>query len=242
MEQFPVLNRRPGLTNRRGVVFLLSVYFTALTLLILSGLAIQRTMLESRASNLSRDNAQAFYLAEASVDQALVRSRTERLEEGPTYEVSEMPLGQGSFHIVTNTADVLPGASIAASRQEFLQDIVGVGSAGDVGSATVQASFLNTEPLSGVWSNALILVQGSGVQYVLENGQPDQSIARTVLVGDLNSNLGIAGSVRVLGGVDLQGNVRVGHPQDASASFETAPFRKAYQKLLGQNETTDATV
>ena len=239
----PALSWHRRFANRRGVVFLLAVYFTSLTLLILSGLAIQRTMLESRASHVSRDNAQAFYLAEAGVDQALVRSRTESLQEGQDYPLTgRLPFGQGSFHLVTKTANLRAGTSIATSRQEFLQDIVGVGSAGDVGSATVQASFLQEEPLSGVWSNALILVQGSGVEDLLATGQLNQGIARTVLVGDLNSNLGVAGSVRVLGGVDLQGNVRVGHPQEASESFETAPFRQAYQNLLGQNETTDGVV
>lgn len=242
MVHMPARSGSLRLRNHRGAVLLLTVYFTSLLLLVLTGVALQRTMVESHAAQASRDNAQAFYLAEASVDQAIVRSRTEALQEGPDYPLTGLPFGQSSFHLVTKTANLRAGTSIATSRQEFLQDIVGVGSAGDVGSATVQASFLNTEPLSGVWSNALILVQGSGVEDLLATGQLNQSIARTVLVGDLNSNLGVAGSVRVLGGVDLQGNVRVGHPQGASESFETAPFRQAYQNLLGQDETTDGVV
>ena len=71
MEEFPVLHGRPGRTNRRGAVFLLSVYFASLMLLVLGGISLQRTMIETRASQLSRDSTQAFYLADGALDYAL---------------------------------------------------------------------------------------------------------------------------------------------------------------------------
>ncbi|MBI3997278.1 MAG: hypothetical protein HY352_06440, partial [Candidatus Omnitrophica bacterium] len=61
--------------NQRGAAFLLAVYFAALTLLLFGGISFQRTTMEIRAAQLARDQQQAFWLAEAGLDQAIKRIR-----------------------------------------------------------------------------------------------------------------------------------------------------------------------
>lgn len=67
------------LLNHRGAAFLLSVYLSALALLLLSGIALQRTNLDARAAQLFRDKQQALFLAEAGLDQTLQRFKANPL-------------------------------------------------------------------------------------------------------------------------------------------------------------------
>ena len=55
---------------RRGAAFLLAVYFTGLMLLTLGGVALQRTMTDVRAAQLSTQLAQSYWGSEAAYDQA----------------------------------------------------------------------------------------------------------------------------------------------------------------------------
>lgn len=66
---------RTSLNNPRGAVFLLVIYFASALLLLLGGLSLQRTTMEVRASQLSRDLQQAFWSAEAGMDQGLAALR-----------------------------------------------------------------------------------------------------------------------------------------------------------------------
>src|SRR3989338_337969 len=76
--------------NNRGAVFLLSVYVTALVLLVLSGLSLQRTTHEQRMAIISRDSQQAFWLAEAGMDQAIQRIRQSPMNVNTTTPFSSL--------------------------------------------------------------------------------------------------------------------------------------------------------
>jgi len=58
---------------------LLSIYLSAMTLLVLGGIALQRTAVESRAAQVSRDLAQAFWGTEAAFDKAVLGLRADAL-------------------------------------------------------------------------------------------------------------------------------------------------------------------
>lgn len=243
-----VLAAKPSwlrLTNRRGAVYLLAVYFTSLLLLVLSGVSLQRTMQESHAASLSRDNAQAFYLAEAAMDAALVRMRTERLADGTTADVSTATgqVGSSRYAILTESANVLPGASIATTQQQFIRRIDASGAIRSGQDATVQSSVLEEGPLSGIWSNGVIVVSSRGVLHRLDNNFGYEILPAT-LIGDLHSNLGMLGSIRIQGPVDVQGDVHIGPPRESEELFELADYREndAYLSLIGYNESTDGIV
>ncbi len=73
--------------GERGAVFLLTVYFAALMLLAFGGLSLQRTVVETRAAEVSRSQRQAFYLAEGALDSVLQDLRQ---------DITAVPDGQGT--------------------------------------------------------------------------------------------------------------------------------------------------
>lgn len=64
------------LRSQRGAAFLLAVYFASLMLFILGGISLQRTNLEVRAANVSRDLAQSYWVSEGGLDRALEQFRS----------------------------------------------------------------------------------------------------------------------------------------------------------------------
>jgi len=230
----------PRLRNTRGAVILLSTYFVSLSLLLLSTVMLQRVMTELRASEVSRDQQQAFYLAEGALDQAVVTLGTEAVVPEQTDQVISTPWGDATFRVSTETADVLGGFDVASSRQQFLKRIEATGTRGH-GTATVASQFLEEGPLSGIWSNAVIIIQGPGYTGFVLPGETAE-LEPITLVSDLHSNLGVASSIRVIGGVVVDGDVHVGPPRDSDEEFESAEFREAYRQVLGSEESTDGVV
>lgn len=96
------------LSNRRGAAFLLAVYFASLACLLLGGVSLQRTMLETRAAQRSRDKQQAFFLAEASLDHAL-HDLQSSITAIPDTSITNPPrtvpssMGQATYTIVTTS-------------------------------------------------------------------------------------------------------------------------------------------
>jgi hypothetical protein len=154
----PALSWCPRLKPRRGAAFLLSVYFTSLVLLVLGGVALQRTVLETRASQLSRDKAQSFYLAEAALDSALSRVKKERLLDGISYTVPTLQ-GTATFYLETILAEILAGAS----RQTLVRRIVATGESGNGTKGTLSAYFEETGPIEGMWGNGAVIAHGGMV-------------------------------------------------------------------------------
>ncbi len=126
------LRHGTSISNRRGAAFLLAVYFASLMCLLLGGVSLQRTMLETRAAQLSRNTHQAFFLAEAAVDRALValRNNINAVPDNTTQPVST-PLGQATYTVVTTsltgqhpvTRRVTATGSINGSQQQVRVDI-----------------------------------------------------------------------------------------------------------------------
>lgn len=71
--------RRISPRNQRGAALLLMIYFCALTLLLLSGVALQRTSIDMHAAQISRDLQQAYWGTEAAFDRSLVSLRASDL-------------------------------------------------------------------------------------------------------------------------------------------------------------------
>ncbi|MBI4003494.1 MAG: hypothetical protein HY353_00560 [Candidatus Omnitrophica bacterium] len=80
------------LTNRRGAAFLLAVYFASLMLLLLGGVSLQRTIVDVRASQVSRDVHQSYWAADAAFDRAMTVLRASQL---PAFNDSAFSDGLG---------------------------------------------------------------------------------------------------------------------------------------------------
>ncbi|MBI4003515.1 MAG: hypothetical protein HY353_00670, partial [Candidatus Omnitrophica bacterium] len=71
----PALSWCPRLTNRHGAAFLLAIYVASLMLLLLGGVSLQRSTAEARASQVSRDLNQSFWITEATLDRVMIEFR-----------------------------------------------------------------------------------------------------------------------------------------------------------------------
>lgn len=71
---------RARLASKRGAAFLLAVYFASLMLLLLGGISLQRTNLEVRAAQVSRDLAQSYWVAEGGLDLTLKQFRSNTIQ------------------------------------------------------------------------------------------------------------------------------------------------------------------
>ena len=138
MQHRPALMCGRGFTNRRGAVLLLAIYFVSLLLLILGGISLQRTTIESRAAQVSRNNQQAFFLAEGALDIALSKLRASDLADGcylpedsdSCTKIQEM-LGGTSFTLATAAAQI-----VSPQTQQITRAITATGTASGA-SATV---------------------------------------------------------------------------------------------------------
>lgn len=120
------------LANRRGAVLLLAVYFASLMCLLFGGVSLQQTMIESRAALTSRDQHQAFHLAEAALDRALVDLRANISAIGNnTPQTVPAFLGQATYTVLTTslvgqtpvTRRVTANGSINGRQQQIQADI-----------------------------------------------------------------------------------------------------------------------
>ncbi|MDP3723092.1 MAG: hypothetical protein Q8R91_06315 [Candidatus Omnitrophota bacterium] len=197
----PALSWRQ-LTNCHGAVFLLSVYFASLTLLILSGVAIQRTMLESRAAQVSRDNAQAFYLADGAIDYALTELKTHELADGDynTTNTPVLPAG-AQFTLSTVQADV-----VDPQTQQLVREIRAIGTSASGSQAQAVATITQQGPLTGIWTEGPVDIYGG----ILGDG---------VVTGDLRSGLGTLASILFTSIVRHSGNLQIGPSSPTAQTY-----------------------
>lgn len=181
MKHRPALTCWSGFTNRRGAVLLLAVYFASLTLLVVSGIALQRTMTEVRATQISRNSHQAFFLAEAAVDYAVTRLEGLGLPDG-TYTREQLPtLPEGaSFTLTTTLAELTD-----QDTQQLSRTVVGHGTTASGASAQVNVTLSQAGPIRGVWSEGPIQVWGGSF------GSGD-------INGDLRSALGTKSAIKFI--------------------------------------------
>ena len=189
-----------GLTNRRGAVLLLTVYFASLVLLILGGISLQRTMIETRASQVSRNKQQAFYLAEGALDVTLTRLQTTNVTDGDygAADQSELPILDG---LPTNTEITLTTINtqvVNQTTQAITRTIAATGDALGV-SSTVTATVSSTGPVKGVWTKGPIWIHSIGL-----------GSGTGLFQGDLRSALGIRAAIKLSAKVDHRGALQIG--------------------------------
>lgn len=200
-------------TPQRGAVLLLAVYFVSMALLLLGGVSLQRTVIEVRAAQVSRDTQQAFYLAEGAVDQALVALKQDPQEvmATPTYALST-PSGTHRY-----TVSRLYGSfSWQTATQDVLYHISGTGTAGSNVSTTV-ATVVGTqqEPLQGVIANGSIWTDRYGHEDGAWSGggphgpSTNDYLGPTTIEGDLRVHSGAPNLVYLDQGVTVDGDLTV---------------------------------
>ncbi len=102
------LRHGTSISNRRGAAFLLAVYLASLACLLLGGVSLQRTVVETRAAELSRNNHQALFLGEAGLDRAIAALRTNATAVLKTPTLTENVSATGSYtYLVTVTPEGL---------------------------------------------------------------------------------------------------------------------------------------
>jgi Tfp pilus assembly protein PilX len=172
---------RPGQTRRRagswsndrGAAFLLAVYMSALVLLLLGSVSLQRTTTEVRAAQVSRDLQQAFWYAEGSLDSAIRSGQAASMDNLTTKAIASLP-DRGSIRVVPTHARIFNnnrGRRNRVHKQEFnpyqsvTRKIVATGTSDASGRRqSVAAYVLETGPLRGVWANRTIAVgAGEGI-------------------------------------------------------------------------------
>lgn len=186
----------------RGAAFLLAVYLVSLTLLLLSGVSLQRTTTDVRSAEVSRDLQQAFWLAEAAMDQAVVRSRNDALPDG-TYADVPTAFGTATFTITTLDSKV-----VSPQTQRLTRQIIASGKITATGTATprtaqVSATVTEDTPLRGMWAGGQVIILNSVLM-----GGPGQ-----VVRGDIRSGLGTPKAMQLFGaGWQYQGQLQIAPP------------------------------
>ena len=126
--------------HERGAIFLLAVYFAALAMLLLSGIALQRTSTEMRAAQRSRDQEQQFFLGEAGIDDALklLSAPMPQLLEGQ--HTLTLPSGRAVYWVTTNPASVTLSPDTGMISREI--QILPTGCLGTAACASIAATSL----------------------------------------------------------------------------------------------------
>jgi len=211
---------RRALTNTRGAVFLLSVYLVSLTLLLLGGVSLNRTNIEVRSAQVSRDQQQAFWLAEAALDQAMARLKTEELPDNsatnPNYPITTT-LGSASFSITTGGSQLVSAGTMRSIRQ-----VMATGSVAGR-STQVSATLFEDKPLKGVWAKEPIQVTGLGHPLIIK--------------GDLRTGWTASSGIKLTGWVQHQGGFQIG-PSAPVLLLGVLP-RPGWINPIGTNPGTD---
>lgn len=85
--------------NERGSI-LIVVYMILAVLLVMSSLFVSRTVTERKLFDISRERAEAFYLAEAAVDRGISELNANYAYAGTA---SAVPLGRGEYVVAVTT-------------------------------------------------------------------------------------------------------------------------------------------
>jgi len=170
--------------NNRGVAFLLAVYLSALAILLLGGVSLQRTNTDLRAAQISRDVHQRFWLAEGAMDYALAHVRSQEpvvttsgktnltVLDGQKYRVPT-PFGDAHFTVETTAAAIL-----SPDRQRLTRRIVAKGRESTSRPfAELSVVYSQEGPLEGMWGRKFVLAGGGA------------NFPETFLRGSMRSNV-----------------------------------------------------
>lgn len=177
--------------NRRGAAFLLAVYFSALALLLLGSVSLNRTTIEIRAAQVSRNVQQGFWRAEAALDDYMTRDPEQNFANGD-HPARGVP--GASFNVALNEAEVFNNPAqeqvvssgkielrIPAPYQRLIKTVVATSTDPSSGVQRNRSTVTSEGPLRGIWANGTIAVGG---------GAGIASSDYKFLLGDLHSKLG----------------------------------------------------
>ncbi|PIQ84193.1 MAG: hypothetical protein COV75_03625 [Candidatus Omnitrophica bacterium CG11_big_fil_rev_8_21_14_0_20_63_9] len=175
---------------------MLCVYFLSITLLILGGVSLQRTSMEVRAAQISRDVHQAFWLAEAGLDDAL-----------RDFQQDLQVVNEGTFGPFTQSLENGRTSSYSYTVARDVDDptLIRVTGSGAIGQ-TVQ--WLNaTVRLGDAFREGLYSAENVNLWYE-SNNAPNNYMPIT---GPVHIARGSVGSL-VLGNTTIDGSVSIGQP------------------------------
>ena len=204
-------------------------------LLTLTGIALQRTMMELRTAEVSRDVQQAFWLAEAGLDQAMVRVQNEYLRDGVAY-TAPTSFGSVSFTLSTIDSEVL-----SPQAEQLTRQVTVVGTTATGRSAQLTATVVEQGALRGSWT------EGAGMFYNASRNHP------MTVSGVVRSGLGTATAIGLMGNVHHDGELQIGSSREAAVdtsydwrgSFESWTYSDgstpaSWQQPMGQVKQTDS--
>lgn len=249
--------RRTGsLHNDRGAAFLLAVYVSALTLLLLGSVSLQRTTTELRAAQFSRDLQQAFWYSEGALDSAVHTDGITSLDTLTTIPIDSLP-SHGSVKIVPTHAQIFNNNVYGKNNREHknafnpyqavTKQIIATGTSDVNGRRqSVAAYVVETGPLRGVWANGTVAVgAGAGIQPgdVFLSGDLYSAVGAVVSEIDENKQVLFDGIIGVppdlVHDETADGwNAKLDHWSDV-ATPEMKGIKDGYELLHGLSESRD---
>lgn len=219
-----------SLRSNRGAAFLMLVYLSALVMLLLGGVSLQRTSVEVRASQLSGNMQQAFWLAETGIDKGLLAMRSNK----PLSALSDAQLAEilgnanyvkfaksptlmdgtyGPFTTATGTYTIKVETTkikvLGPQGMQLTRAITSTGTAAGKAATVTITTVSDTIPLKGILANG-----------------PISAIGGLTVWGSLHTHAGVPGSVYFSGdNLAIFGDVTINTPDSDPA--------KGYTKLLG---------
>lgn len=213
------------LSSTRGAVFLLAVYVTALFLLILSGISLQRSTHEQRMASIACNSQQAFWVAEAGLDHAV-----RLIRQTPMNTMATTDLANDHLTLTipnAGTADIWIKQTLTPPTWEqpiprFAYQVTSVGqTTNSTGTqATLHATLTTNAAMKGMWANGEVTLEHGNW------GPPDNPDRPIEYTGDIRSVLGEFDTVTVGYGTTISGNVTIGMPDD----------RIGYDDLIGPED------
>ncbi len=213
--------RRGLLSNRRGAAFLLAVYLSALTCLLLTGVSLQRTTTEIAAARTSRDLHQAFWLAEAALDYGVAYFKTHDINDGDTRAVPAA-YGSAGFTVTTVGSEV-----VSPETQRLTWQMIGTGTSGGR-TARVTATITEDQRLHGIWAEGPMYV--ASMQHQLTLNAP------------LRTGVGTARAVTLQGTTGQVGQVQIGPAAKAPRRYsygQAGDKPGPWTRRIGSNGATD---
>lgn len=202
-------------------MLLLAIYVMSLALLVLESVSLQQAIAALRAAQASRDVQQVFWLAESAVDSAIAHLST--TQDGFAYTAS-IPGTAGDAQF---TVTPVSGAAASSAR------MIHATSTSPAGHSTMITAVVREE-----FSFHGVLSEGSINLLFMPRGLPGEQSG--IVLGDLQSGLGLTRSITLSGPVRHQVGLRIGSSGPTTETYPTqGPGATPWTNVLGTNPNTD---
>lgn len=244
----------PALRSTRGAAFLLAVYLSALMLLLLGGVSLQRTTTEVKASEISRNLQQAFWSAEAGLDQALTALRQDKplplgVRNAQLVAVANLSrsIGQAGSELYTSLgipksfADGTYGPFTTSSGTYMVRVQTNKIAVLNPDSMQLTRTFTVTGTSAGRQATVTSTVVTDDVPLsgILANGKV--ALGDTLLTGSIHTGAGTPGSVFINDDAQyarIMGDITVGPPDQVNPYTTLVGFAKSDGTWFAAPETT----